>query len=267
MIHSESITEQGTGVFQGELWGTRAAAWAEHEEQYRPLYGEAIRRLGIGRGTTVLDVGCGSGVFLHVAASAGARVSGLDAAAPMVEIARSRVPEADVRIGDLQFLPYDPDVFDVVTSFSSFWFAADPVEALRAAGRVAKPGAPVFALVFGRPERCGVSPLMEALAAFFPSEDAPRGKFGLHEPGVLEGMATEAGLVPETAGDLVSGLAFADDEALVRQLLSPGSVVLAARAAGEAPVREAILASMAPFRTPAGGYRLENEWRYLIATA
>lgn len=260
----------GTGREQGELWGTRAADWAEHETQYLPLYEDAIRRLGITAGTVVLDVGCGSGVFLRAAADAGARVSGLDASEQLLELARTRVPEADLRLGDLQFLPHEADAFDAVTSFNSFWFAADPIEALREAGRVAKPGAPVLALAFGRPERCEVAAMLQAVAALSPppgADGAPRGKFGLHEPGVLEEMATAAGLAPQTAGDLVSVLEFEDDATLARQLMSPGSVVVAAGASGERPVRDAILASLAPFRTPAGGYRLENEWRYLIASA
>ena len=263
-------TASGTGRVQGELWGARADAWAEHETQYRPVYDEAVRRLGIGPGTTVLDVGCGSGAFLRTVADSGAGVYGLDASAPLLELARSRVPEADLHLGDLQFLPYHDDAFDVVTSFNSFWFAADPVEALREAGRVAKPGAPVFALVFGRPERCELGPLLQAVESLLPSDgpdDAPRGKFGLHEPGVLEQMATAAGLTPKSAGDLVSILEFADDATLVRQLLSPGSIVLAAQAAGEQRVRAAILESLAPFRTQSGEYRLQNEWRYLIASA
>jgi SAM-dependent methyltransferase len=265
-----ATTASGTGRIQGELWGTRANDWAEHETQYRPVYDEAVRRLGIGPGTTVLDVGCGSGAFLRAAADSGASVCGLDASAALLELARSRVPEAELHLGDLQFLPYDADAFDVVTSFNSFWFAADPIEALREAGRVAKPGAPVLALVWGRPERCELSPLLEAVASLLPPpgpDDAPRGKFGLHEPGVLEQMATAAGLTPKTAGDLVSTLEFADDATLVRQLLSPGSIVLAAQTAGEQRVRTAILESLARFRTPSGDYRLKNEWRYLIASA
>lgn len=115
-----------------------------------------------------------------------------------------------------------------------------------------------------------MSPLHEAVARLLPPPapgDAPRGKFGLYEPGVLEHMATAGGLTPQRAGDLVSTLEFADDATLVRQLLAPGPIVLAAQAAGEPRVRSAILESLARFRTPRGGYRLRNEWHYLIASA
>ena len=57
----------------------------------------------------MLDVGCGTGVFLRLCADRGADVSGLDASDGLLEIARERVPEADVRLGDLQSLPYVDD--------------------------------------------------------------------------------------------------------------------------------------------------------------
>ena len=49
------------------------------------------------------------------------------------------MPEADLRLGDLQTLPFADDAFDLVTGFTSFFFAEDMVAALREAGRVARP--------------------------------------------------------------------------------------------------------------------------------
>jgi ubiquinone/menaquinone biosynthesis C-methylase UbiE len=59
------------------------------------------------------------------------------------------LPAGDFRVGDLQFLPLADGDFDVVTGFNSFQFAADPVAALAEANRVAKPGTPIFVLVWG----------------------------------------------------------------------------------------------------------------------
>lgn len=52
---------------------------------------------------------------------------------------------------------------------------------------------------------------------------------------------------------------------MVATHLSAGIIALAARTVGEETVRAAIVAALAPFRTNDGGYRLENEWHYLIA--
>ena len=114
----------------------------------------------------MLDVGCGTGVFLRMCADRGAAVSGLDAADGLLALARSRVPEADLRVGDLQALPYPDDSFDLVTGFTSFFFAADAVAAMREAGRVARPGAPVVIEVWGRPEHCELEAVKHAIAAF-----------------------------------------------------------------------------------------------------
>ena len=133
---------------QADLWSARADDWATHEERHLPVYEEAIRRLGIGPGTRVLDAGCGSGVFLRAAAGRGARVAGIDASTAMLEHARARVPEADLRLGDLQVLPFADDAFDVVTSFNGF--CSPPTRSRRCeAGRIARPGSPVLLLVFG----------------------------------------------------------------------------------------------------------------------
>jgi 2-polyprenyl-3-methyl-5-hydroxy-6-metoxy-1,4-benzoquinol methylase len=100
-----STTEaRGSAERWGPRWGGRATDWAATEAQQLPTYEEAIARLGIGRGTLVLEVGCGSGVFLRAAAERGAQVSGLDASTELVELARAHVPEADMRVGDMQFL-------------------------------------------------------------------------------------------------------------------------------------------------------------------
>ena len=41
---------------------------------------------------------------------------------------------------------------------------------------------------------------------------------------------------------------------------------MAVRMAGEERVRQAILDSLAPYKTEGGGYRQENKFRYVIAT-
>jgi SAM-dependent methyltransferase len=258
----------GTAERQGALWGARAAAWAEQEAQETPRYEAAIERVGITPGQDVLEVGCGSGVFLEMAATRGARVFGLDAAEALIEIARERLPDADLRVGDLQFLPWEDDRFDLVAGFNAFFFAADMTAALREAGRVAKPGAPVVIQVWGRPERCDLTPMLHAVRPLRPAP--PPGApppTPLWVPGTLERIAAEAGLTPQAEFDRTTTLVYPDEPTLVRTLLSPGGVVEAIEASGEQPVADAIVDSLAPYRTTGGGYRLENEWHYLIASA
>ena len=107
------------------------------------------------------------------------------------------MPEADLAQGDLQQLPYVDDCFDAVLGFNSFFFADDMVAALREAGRVAKPGAPVVIQVWGRPEAFELHLMKDVLARFTP----PRRPGGidpatLWRPGVLEDARRRGGAHP-----------------------------------------------------------------------
>jgi hypothetical protein len=59
--------------------------------------------------------------------------------------------------------------------------------------------------------------------------------------------------------------AYPDERTLLRGLLSAGPAVRAIAEAGEARVRDAVLAAVAPYRTPGCAYRLRNVFRYAVA--
>ena len=126
----------------GSLFGARATTWAETwEGPYgwgTPVYEHVLDRPRIGPGTTVLDCGCGAGRFVGLAAQRGAAVAGIDASGELAEIAATRTPRADIRVGDFEALPWPDKTFDVVTGFSTFQFADDHVAALAEARRVSR---------------------------------------------------------------------------------------------------------------------------------
>jgi ubiquinone/menaquinone biosynthesis C-methylase UbiE len=134
------------------IWAEAPDAWARIEEQQLPTYEAALNAAGLGE--RVLDVGCGTGVFLRLCADRGAAVAGIDATEPLLARARTRVPEADLRLGDMQALPFPDTAFDLVTGFTSFFYADDPLTALREAARVSCDRVVVH--TFGHPERCAV---------------------------------------------------------------------------------------------------------------
>jgi SAM-dependent methyltransferase len=74
--------------------------------------------------------GCGA----LLAAAAGARVHGLDAAPRLIEVARARAAEAglDVEfvVGDALDLPFDDGAFDAVVSVFGVIFVPDPARAI-----------------------------------------------------------------------------------------------------------------------------------------
>ena len=258
----------GSGAKWGPLWGARPRAWAEDEDQQVPTYEEAIRRVGVSPGHRVLDIGCGTGVFLRLAADRGAVPYGLDASEALLAIAHERVPDADLQVGEMEQMPYEDDSFDLVTGFNSFFFAADLVAALREAGRVAKAGAPVVIQVWGPPERCDLEAMKQVARPYAPPPppDAPPPP-KLWEAGVLENLATEAELTPETTFDTSYAFEYRDEEMLGRLLTAPMGLAELAGPAREPTLRREIIDALAPHRTTDGSYRLNNEFHYLVARA
>ncbi len=246
--------------FWGRLWGTTPRDWAVVEDAQMPTYEAAIDHLDLGPGRLVLDLGCGTGAFLRAAADRGADVAGLDAAEGLLAVARERVPEAVLVAGDMQELPFADDRFDVVTAFSSLFFADDMTQALSEARRVCKPGGTVLVQVFGRPERCSLEVLKSAILPLVGLEgDEP--EYWRFDK--LEQIARDAGLEPVETFDASWAYEFADDESMLRAMLSAGSAIAAVENAGREIVVEAILGALAPYRDVDGRYRMPNEWRYL----
>lgn len=87
-----------------------------------------------------LDVGCGLGAALEHAAATGAEVAGVDPSPSMVARASRRVPEADVREGSAEAIPFPDDHFTVAINVSSFHHWADREAGLKEMLRVLAPG-------------------------------------------------------------------------------------------------------------------------------
>jgi len=70
-------------------------------------------------GARVLDVGCGSGYFLHRLSEYGAgECHGIDLLASRIEAARERYPGQKWHVGSATELPYADGAFDLVTQFT-----------------------------------------------------------------------------------------------------------------------------------------------------
>ncbi|QLA14722.1 class I SAM-dependent methyltransferase [Desulfolutivibrio sulfoxidireducens] len=93
------------------------------------------------RGQRLLEIGCGTGIFLEVLHQAGFDVAGLDKSPAMLEAARTRMGAlADLHLGDAEHLPFDDNEFDFAVLFTVLEFCPDPAQALREAARVARKG-------------------------------------------------------------------------------------------------------------------------------
>ncbi len=103
-------------------------------------------------GQTVLDIGCGAGMDLLLAAKAvgpeGIAI-GVDMTAEMIESTRASADElglgqVDLRSGDAESLPVDDDSVDVVISNGVLNLTTDKMQAFSEILRVLKPGGQLF---------------------------------------------------------------------------------------------------------------------------
>jgi len=78
------------------------------------LLGERLTRPG----QRLLDAGCGTGGFLRFALDRGsfASVAGVDIGSAAIELARTRLPEADLQTAPLRSLPFADRSFELVVS-------------------------------------------------------------------------------------------------------------------------------------------------------
>lgn len=257
----------GTAQVQGALWGSRAREWADLQEHaFEQAYKAAFDAASVGSGTGLLDVGCGAGLALSLARARNAIVSGIDAAAELVEIARSRCPGCDIRVGELEELPFADASFDVVTGFNSFQYAADRVHGLQEAGRVMKADGKLVALVWGSPENCELGPYLAALGSLMPPPPpgAP-GPWALSPPGALEALAAQAGFETVNARSVMTVMRFGNEQEAVRGLLAAGPAVRAIDTSGEDTVASAVLQAIQPYKQANGSFALHNEFRFIVA--
>lgn len=249
----------------GRAWGERAADWAYLLEPYARRANDALfDRAGVGSGTRLVDIACGSGYAAGIAADRGAEVSGLDASESLIAIARARTPAGDFRVGDMFALPFADAAFDVATSFNGIWKGCE--DALLEARRVVRPGGLVGFSFWGSPRRLGLLPYFAALLELSPADhaDATLNQGDTGRPGVAEQMLGDCGLKFVDRGSAQVICEFPDLDLAVRALAAAGPSWPALQHAGYERFAETMRAALHPLYTERLGVRIVSEFGWII---
>lgn len=240
-----------------DAWSDVAQEWSEiWAAAAAPVWGVLLRAAAVGSGTRVLDVGCGSGELLGALRAAGAHAAGLDPAPGMLRLAARRAPGAVV-LGSSDDLPFRGASFDVVTAVNALDLADDADEVLTEVTRVLVPGGRLALAGWAEGALNDFHAIATAVAAVAGEDPPDHGD--LRREGGFERVLAGADLAVVASGLVDVPWEPADDDALVRGAL------LGEDDDGLRRVGPAVIAAAEPFRTPDGGYRLLNRFRWAVA--
>jgi len=97
----------------------------------------------------LLDIGCGTGLFMQRYLKTGREAIGIDISRGMIRRARTR-SVSDVALGNAEVLPFGDQTFDSVSSLLAFSYFQNPESMLDEAFRVLKPGGSLSICTLGK---------------------------------------------------------------------------------------------------------------------
>jgi 2-polyprenyl-6-hydroxyphenyl methylase/3-demethylubiquinone-9 3-methyltransferase len=181
----------------GRFWDPRGEFRPLH--LLNPLRAQFIVERTALAGSRVLDVGCGGGLLAEALARAGARVTAIDLAPAMIEVARLHAAESalavDYRLTSAEEVAAaEPAGFDVVTCMEMLEHVPEPAAMMATLAQLLRPGGALFVSTINRNLR---SFLLAIVGAEYLLNLIPRGTHEyerLIRPAELARWARAAGL-------------------------------------------------------------------------
>lgn len=202
-------------------FGKLASRWWDPDGESRPLhdlnpvrFGFVARRASL-HGARVADVGCGGGLLSEALAAAGAKVTAIDLAPELIEVAKLHSHETNAgRTGPLaigyrlcashDLAAREPASFDVVCCMELIEHVPDPAALVGDLAGLLKPGGKLFLSTLNRTP---VSFATAIVGAEYVARLLPRGTHDYRQflkPSEVAALLRRAGLVL----DEISGIAY-----------------------------------------------------------
>ncbi len=252
---------------QGKLWSIAPQYWAQFfEPMFLPMYKKVLEQLMLNEEHSLLDAGCGSGLFSWLAIETGAQVTGVDAAPGLLDVARRRNPQNNFLEEDLEALPFKDNSFDVVAGFNSFQYAGSFENALHEAKRVLKPGGKLVIGIWDKPEASDGTNVLKAIGSLLPPPPAGTpGPFALSEDGKMESILSAVGLTLNNKVKVPCPVLYEKLEDAAKSYLGTGPAAAALNSNSKQAVEKIIKEALQPFRVADDFYFMQNNFLVFIA--
>jgi SAM-dependent methyltransferase len=178
----------------------------------------------------------------------------------MLQIARQRLPSGDVRLADLEALPFESSSFDAVLAVNSLFFARDVEAAMRELARVLDAEGTVVVTCWGLPDRCQYTAVREATLGPPASQPSRIGPSALAEPGAFEALFAQAGLRVVARGVSPCAMVYPNAEVAWLAHASSAPTQAAIRTYGQDAVRRVLEEVDARHARGDGTISFENEF-------
>ena len=162
-MHEQESNQVNSNVRQSELhkFGALANRWWDQNGPQKALHAlNPVRLRYVAdrvplEGAKVLDIGCGAGLLSEALAGEGARVTAIDLAPELIDVAKLHQLEAghqiDYRVQSAEAIADElPGGFDAVTCMEMLEHVPDPGSVIEACARLLKPGGRLFLSTLNR---------------------------------------------------------------------------------------------------------------------
>lgn len=215
-------------AFEHNFWENAAEAYdrgfgAVTAQTAAPLLSSVHLKFG----DRILDIACGPGYMAETALNHGAKLTGVDFAESMVELAKKKYPAATFKAGDAHKLPFKDNSFDgIVCAFGIMHFAT-PLKAMAESWRVCKPGSRYSYAIWNQPEK---SPALQILMGAIQKHaatkpDQPEGEpfFKYADPENAKSALMSAGFQSSTTQEIELKWPIASAEHLISSFRDGGA--------------------------------------------
>jgi 2-polyprenyl-6-hydroxyphenyl methylase/3-demethylubiquinone-9 3-methyltransferase len=144
-----------------EHFNQQASYWWDENGPFKtlhhinPIRTEYVKKFVGLKDKTILDVGCGGGVFSEAMATNGAKVTAIDLADEPLEVAKLHLLESQLNIDYIkqsveQFADRHMEQFDVIVCMEMLEHVPDPQSIVNACAKILKPGGWIFLSTINR---------------------------------------------------------------------------------------------------------------------